>query len=86
MTKGWASWGKSWCIFLAHYYPELTYPTWGKGKSSSKLPLKGDMFVPRTREGSFFFLSWKVLLVGERFMLVNEGKGYDMHCFCEVSV
>ena len=25
---------------------ELTYPTWGKGKSSSKVPLKGDMLVP----------------------------------------
>jgi len=26
---------------------ELTYPTWGKGTSSSKVPLKGDMLVPR---------------------------------------
>ena len=26
---------------------ELTYPTWGKGKSSSKVPFWGDMLVPR---------------------------------------
>ena len=26
---------------------ELTYPTWGKGKSSSKVPWDGDMLVPR---------------------------------------
>jgi len=26
---------------------ELTYPTWGKGKSSSKVPFLGDMLVPR---------------------------------------
>ena len=25
---------------------ELTYPTWGKGKSSSKVPLEWDMLVP----------------------------------------
>ena len=25
---------------------ELTYPTWGKGKSSSNMPYKGDMLVP----------------------------------------
>ena len=25
---------------------ELTYPTWGKGKSSSKMPFLGDMLVP----------------------------------------
>ena len=25
---------------------ELTYPTWGKGKPSSKVPLGGDMLVP----------------------------------------
>ena len=26
---------------------EVTYPTCGKGTSSSKVPLKGDMLVPR---------------------------------------
>ena len=26
---------------------EQTYPTWGKGKSSSKVALKGDMPVPK---------------------------------------
>ena len=25
---------------------KLTYPTWGKGKSSSKVPLRGDMLIP----------------------------------------
>jgi len=25
---------------------ELTYPTWGKGKSSSYMPFQGDMLIP----------------------------------------
>ena len=25
---------------------KLTYPTWGKGKSSSNMPYQGDMLIP----------------------------------------
>ena len=32
---------------------ELTYPTLGKEKSSSKVPLGGDMLVPRRINASF---------------------------------
>ena len=40
------------CIFYSSYWVssvpsrELTYPTWGKGKSSSKVPWETDMLVP----------------------------------------
>ena len=36
------------CGKINQYPPEkLTYPTWGKGKSSSKSVFIGDMLVPR---------------------------------------
>ena len=31
---------------------KLTYPTWGKGKSSSNMPYQGDMLIP-----------WRVIMV-----------------------
>ena len=36
-----------WNIYPEIPSRELTYPTWGKGKSSSKVPFWGDMLVPR---------------------------------------
>ena len=36
---------------------KLTYPTWGKGKSSSNMPYKGDMLIP-WRVGGFRYFSF----------------------------
>ena len=34
-------------IYILYIPPrELTYPTWGKGKSSSNMPYQGDMLIP----------------------------------------
>ena len=48
---------------------ELTYPTWGKGKSSSKLPFWGDMLVP-----------WRV--IGDK--LIKPIVGVYMHISSDV--
>ena len=40
---------------------KLTYPTWGKGKSSSNMPYKGDMLIP-----------WRVPVVFDVGMCVCE--------------
>ena len=40
--------GFFWRISMKHELPsrKLTYPTWGKGKSSSNMPYQGDMLIP----------------------------------------
>ena len=48
---------------------EPIYPTWEKGKSSSKVPFKGDMLVP-----------WRVNCIEMFFFvldLVEFGKGFN---------
>ena len=42
---------------------ELTYPTWGKGKSSSKVPFFGDMLVP-----------WRVSLLANKPIIFQRKK------------
>ena len=44
---------------------ELTYPTWGKGKSSSKCHFWGDMLVPRR-------VSYFTLLIGAPCLLIFQ--------------
>ena len=78
ITKGWASWGKSWCIFLAHAIPWTNISHLGERKIIFKSTFKKEYVRSEDHGGYFFFLSWEILLVGERFMLVNERKGCDI--------
>ena len=59
---------ENWCLEYNLPSRELTYPTWGKGKSSSKVPWKRDMLVP-----------WRVPLRLLKFPLL---RCYDV-CFRE---
>ena len=49
---------------------ELTYPTWGKGKSSSNMPYQGDMLIP-----------WRVHLI---INLPNQHGTRKISCFVSV--
>ena len=57
-----------------------TYPTWGKGKSSSNMPYQGDMLIP----WRVFVLFLAVVLehaVGGLEESMNKPKGYKPECF-----
>ena len=60
---------------------ELTYPTLGSGKSSSKMPLGGDMFVPRRvfLQG----MALKPIRINRKRrknLYVADGSGIILHC------
>ena len=52
-SKAW-NWGW-WNFSFSLPSRELTYPTWGKGKSSSNMPYQGDMLIPWRVIFLFFF-------------------------------
>ena len=67
--------------YTIYYIPsrELTYPSFGKGKSSSNLPLGGDMLVPRRVYTRYIYLEpkWPVLKVNptKQGLNSNQNKG-----------
>ena len=49
---------------------KLTYPTLGRGKSSSKVSFSGDMLVPRSVcfFGVFCVLGWESMVLGSNLI------------------
>ena len=76
--------GSCFCCTLFHWLfrwlppRKLTYPTWGKGKSSSNMTYQGDMVIS-WRVSSLFHLFERFLIV---FLQVNGTDGFLLPMPC----